>query len=57
MKAICCKKCKKEDMVNLKDKLCPCGKRAYFGSPVEKIALYCKNCKLNDMINLKDAKC
>ena len=44
-------------MVNLKDKLCPCGKRAYFGSPVEKIALYCKNCKLNDMINLKDAKC
>jgi len=44
-------------MINVKDKLCPCGKRAYFGEIGTKIPKFCKNCKSEEMVNVKDNKC
>ncbi len=44
-------------MVNVKDKLCPCGNRPYFGDPLEKIAKFCKKCKSENMVNVKDPMC
>ena len=44
-------------MMNVKDKHCPCGKRACFGDPLDKIAKFCKTCKVENMINVKDPMC
>ncbi len=43
-------------MINVKDKLCQCGKIANFGYSEDKIPLFCSLCKLENMINLKDKK-
>ena len=56
-KATCCKKCKKDGMVNIKHKKCPCGKHPSFGFPKDKKATCCKDCKKNGMFNIITRKC
>lgn len=54
LKATCCKKCKKEGMINLvnKNSLCPCGKSPSFGFETDKKPSCCNKCKKQGMINL-----
>jgi RNA polymerase-binding transcription factor DksA len=53
-----CNECKKDDMVDIKNKKCECGKkRPCFGSTTDKTARYCNECKKDDMVNIKDKKC
>ena len=52
-----CKECKKEDMINVNDKNCKCGKaRPSFNFEGLK-AEFCASCKSNDMDNVKDEPC
>ena len=55
-----CSECKKDGMINLKDKnkKCVCGKVIpSFGYPTDKKPSCCKQCKKDDMISLLNAKC
>ena len=54
---ICCKKCKKPEMIDVKHKRCACGKRPNFNLPGETIGVYCKNCKTKEMIDVVNKKC
>jgi len=57
-KAICCSKCKKKDMVNVKDKKCQCGKAIpIFNYKGQKKAICCNICKKKDMIDIIHKKC
>ncbi len=51
---ICCKKCKTENMIDLKNKnkLCKCGTRASFGLESDNKKICCAKCKTDDMIDL-----
>jgi hypothetical protein len=54
-KASCCAKCKTDDMKNVADRHCKCGKHLpTYGFPEDKRAEYCSECKKGEMINLKD---
>jgi hypothetical protein len=56
-RAICCASCKKNDMKNIKDKKCECGKsQPVFGYPGER-AICCASCKKENMVDVKNKKC
>ena len=57
-KAICCKACKRDTMVNVKHKKCECGKaQPQYNEPGETKAICCKDCKTDTMINVIHKKC
>jgi hypothetical protein len=56
-KPICCSKCKTDEMINVVDKKCPCGKIPSFNVPGENIGVACLDCKIDDMINVVSKKC
>ena len=54
---VCCKECKTSDMINVKSKLCRCGKaRPHYGH-AGGIAVCCSQCKMPDMVDVKNRKC
>jgi hypothetical protein len=56
-RAMCCKSCKKDTMVDIKHKKCRyCNSRSNFNYKGEK-AMYCSSCKKNGMINVNSKKC
>jgi competence protein ComGC len=56
-KATCCKDCKKDGMIDIKHKKCPCGKRPCFGFENDEKPTCCKDCKQDGMIDIKNKKC
>jgi len=54
---ICCKECKTSEMINVKDKLCPCGTRPSFNFPRETVGICCVECKMSEMVNVVNKKC
>ena len=54
-----CAKCKKKDMINIKDNKCINCKKliASFNYPAKHKPEYCGNCKTDDMVNVKQKKC
>ena len=51
--AVCCSKCKKIGMENIKDKKCVCGKAIpVYNYESEKKPKYCKSCMLDGMIDI-----
>ena len=57
-KAICCASCKKENMVNIKDKKCECGKaQPYFNYEGETKPICCSSCRKENMVDVKNKKC
>jgi hypothetical protein len=57
-KPICCKKCKTDDMIDVKNKRCKCGKISpVFNVPTESTGVCCNNCKTDDMIDVKNKRC
>jgi hypothetical protein len=49
--------CKKDGMINIKDKRCKCGKTySLYGYNTDKIPKYCIKCKENGMINIRSKK-
>ena len=57
-KALCCKDCKTDTMVNVKHKKCKCGKsRPSFNEPCETDAICCKDCKTGTMVNVISKRC
>ena len=55
-RAECCKKCKKDDMIDVKNKKCSCGKQPAFALPGKRPTC-CKECKTSEMVNVKNKKC
>jgi hypothetical protein len=54
----CCKECKTDDMINIKNKRCVCGKKIpSFGNIGDKNATCCYECKTHDMIDILHKKC
>ena len=56
-KATCCLECKKDGMIDIKNKKCPCGKHPSFGFPDDEKATCCNSCKKDGMINIINKKC
>lgn len=56
-KPICCFKCKKIDMVDVKNKKCSCGTQPNFNIPGQSKPICCFKCKTDDMINVTDKTC
>ena len=54
--AFCCTICKKEGMINLKNRRCICNKQASFGYENSFVEC-CFDCKKEGMINLINPKC
>jgi len=54
---ICCKGCKTPWMVNVNNKLCPCGKQPSFNLPGETKRICCKECKTAEMIDVINKLC
>jgi len=53
-----CNSCKLEGMLNVKTKLCECGKaQPTYNFPNTKPAICCSKCKKSGMLNIKDKKC
>ena len=52
-----CSSCKKENMINVKDKKCKCGNGLKIYNYNGLKAEYCSSCKNNDMINVIHKKC
>jgi hypothetical protein len=53
-----CNSCKLEGMINVKTKLCECGKaQPTYNYPNFKKAICCIKCKKSGMVNVKDKKC
>jgi len=57
LKARWCKTHKTDEMVNVKDKKCPCGKAPHFNHPGETKRICCAECKTDDMIDVANKKC
>ena len=52
-----CSKCKTDDMINVNNKRCVCGRsQPHFNFEGES-ALYCSQCKLDGMVEVKHKKC
>lgn len=56
-KPVCCSKCKTSDMVDVKNKKCPCGKYPSCNLPGKKNPIYCSKCKTDDMIDVVNKRC
>ncbi|AGE59042.1 hypothetical protein PBCVOR070422_271R [Paramecium bursaria Chlorella virus OR0704.2.2] len=56
-KARWCKAHKTTEMVNVKDKKCPCGTIPNFNFPGETVGICCKECKTPEMVNVKHKLC
>ena len=57
-KAICCKDCKNNTMVDVKHKKCKCYKAIpSYNEPGETKPICCKDCKTNTMVDVKNKKC
>jgi hypothetical protein len=52
-----CLMCRTEEMVNVKDISCPCGKRPSYNLPGEASGLRCASCKTEEMVNVVSNKC
>ncbi len=52
-----CILCKKNDMINIKTKKCPCKKRPYFGYENDVEPTCCNSCKKNGMIDIVHKLC
>ena len=52
-----CKAHKKPEMIDVKNKLCPCGTIPYFNFPGETVGICCVECKKPGMVNVKDKLC
>jgi hypothetical protein len=52
-----CLNCKKDGMINVKDKKCFCGKGLKIYNYSGNKALYCSDCKKDNMINVIHSKC
>ena len=53
----CCNVCKKDRMIDIKNKKCLCSKRPYFGFEGDKNATCCTGCKQDGMVDIKNKKC
>ena len=56
-KPVCCKMCKKPEMIDVKNKRCPCGKQPTFNVLGETKGVCCVKCKTVDMINIVSKRC
>ncbi|ABT15431.1 hypothetical protein FR483_N146R [Paramecium bursaria Chlorella virus FR483] len=56
-KAKWCKEHKTLEMINVKNKRCPCGKNPIYNLPGENIGICCKDCKTDEMVDVKNKKC
>ena len=56
-KAIHCATCKLENMVDIRNRKCPCGKTPSFNFPGEITRVYCVDCKEPGMISLIASMC
>jgi hypothetical protein len=54
---VCCKECKTDEMVDVVNKKCPCGKQPSFNVPRETFGVCCAKCKTEGMINVVSKKC
>jgi len=57
LKARWCKEHKTPEMVNVRSKLCPCGKQPVYNFSGESIGICCVECKKSGMINVKHKLC
>ena len=55
--AMYCSSCKTDGMVDVKNKICPCGKHPFFNNPGEKTAICCSSCKTDGMVNVRSKRC
>ena len=56
-KPICCKSCKTDDMIDVRNNICPCGKQPNFNMPGQTPGVCCIDCKTDDMIDVVHDKC
>ena len=54
IKALYCSSCKTDNMINIKDRKCKCGKIPVFNIVGEKIAICCVSCKTDTMVDVKN---
>jgi hypothetical protein len=55
-KATHCVMCRTEEMVDVKNKKCPCGKRPSYNLTGEASGLRCSSCKTEEMVDVKNKK-
>jgi hypothetical protein len=53
---VCCKKCKTDEMIDVVNKKCPCGKTPNFNAPGKK-PICCVKCKTDEMVDVKHNRC
>jgi hypothetical protein len=54
---ICCSKCKKDGMIDIRNNKCVCGTIPVFNYDGEKAPICCNKCKKDGMINIRSKKC
>ena len=55
--AVCCAKCKTDEMIDVRHKKCPCGNHVIYNTPGQTKAVCCAKCKTDEMVNVVSKRC